>query len=85
MSDVALYLVRLADLCGVDLDAALERKMRVNEAKYPVALASGSALKYTAYVSPSELQQIEARVDAGLAGVAAQPGPGRPAPAGTNE
>jgi dCTP diphosphatase len=49
LSDVLLYLVRLADRCGIDLAAAAERKMALNRAKYPAALARGSSAKYTAY------------------------------------
>jgi dCTP diphosphatase len=49
LSDVLLYLVRLADVCGVDLAAAALRKMRLNAAKYPADRARGRSDKYTAY------------------------------------
>ena len=49
LSDVLLYLVRLADLCRVDLPAAALRKMRRNAEKYPVDRCRGSSAKYTAY------------------------------------
>lgn len=49
MSDVLIYLLRLADRCGVDLAAAATRKMELNRKKYPAALARGSSAKYTAY------------------------------------
>jgi dCTP diphosphatase len=49
MSDVFIYLLRLADRCGVDLAAAASRKMELNRKKYPAALARGSSAKYTAY------------------------------------
>ena len=49
LSDVLLYLVRLADRCGIDLAAAAERKMGLNRQKYPADLARGSSAKYTAY------------------------------------
>ncbi len=42
-----LYLVRLADACGIDLGAAALDKIRKNARKYPVHLAHGSAAKYT--------------------------------------
>ncbi|XZG71525.1 nucleotide pyrophosphohydrolase [Chitinibacteraceae bacterium HSL-7] len=35
MADVLLYLVRLADVCGVDLDAAVEAKIAKNAIKHP--------------------------------------------------
>jgi len=49
LADVLLYLVRLADKCGVDLPAAAERKIQRNAAKYPAALVKGSAKKYNEY------------------------------------
>ena len=50
-ADVLLYLVRLADKCGVDLPAAAQRKLMKNAGKYPAHLAKGSSKKYTAYGS----------------------------------
>ena len=47
MADVAVYLLELADNLGIDLLAAIDRKMDLNEAKYPVDKARGSAAKYT--------------------------------------
>lgn len=46
IADVLAYLLRLADVLGVDVIAALAAKIDVNEAKYPVRLAKGSARKY---------------------------------------
>ena len=36
MADVLIYLVRMADRCGVDLDHAVEKKLLLNGQKYPV-------------------------------------------------
>jgi NTP pyrophosphatase (non-canonical NTP hydrolase) len=47
LADVLLYLVRLADVLGVDLNAAAVHKLATNAAKYPVAQARGSSRKYT--------------------------------------
>lgn len=47
IADVAVYLLELADNLGIDLLAAIDRKMEINEAKYPVEKARGSAAKYT--------------------------------------
>lgn len=47
LSDVLLYLVRLSDVCGIDLPAAARSKMAANAAKYPVDRARGRSLKYT--------------------------------------
>ena len=46
VADVLIYVVRLADVCGIDLLAAAERKIELNEARYPVHLARGRASKY---------------------------------------
>jgi dCTP diphosphatase len=45
IADVLLYLVRIADRLEVDLHAAALRKIAINEAKYPVDKARGSAKK----------------------------------------
>lgn len=46
-ADVLLYLVRLADVLGVDLAAAADRKLSINAKRYPVERARGKADKYT--------------------------------------
>jgi NTP pyrophosphatase (non-canonical NTP hydrolase) len=46
IADVQIYLLRLADLLGVDLEQAVLEKMARNAEKYPVELAKGKALKY---------------------------------------
>jgi NTP pyrophosphatase (non-canonical NTP hydrolase) len=47
MADVLLYLIRLADRLAVDLVASAVEKIAINAGKYPIALAKGSAKKYT--------------------------------------
>ncbi len=49
LADVLIYLVRLADRLGVDLAAAAERKIEINEHRYPADRVRGSARKYTEY------------------------------------
>ena len=49
MSDVLVYLIRLADRCHVDLPSAVLRKIKLNEQKYPAGKVYGSSLKYTEY------------------------------------
>jgi dCTP diphosphatase len=49
LADVLLYLVRLADKLEIDLPAVAFRKISLNAAKYPVALARGSSKKYTEF------------------------------------
>lgn len=46
LADVLLCTINLAQRVGVDLLAAAQAKVALNAAKYPVALARGSALKY---------------------------------------
>ena len=50
LADVQVYLVRLADLCGISLPDAAIAKMQKNRLKYPVEKCRGSSAKYTAYV-----------------------------------
>lgn len=38
LSDVLLYLVRLSDVCGIDLGKAALRKVELNALKYPAKL-----------------------------------------------
>jgi NTP pyrophosphatase (non-canonical NTP hydrolase) len=47
MADVLAYLLRLADVLGVDLDAALQAKIIKNAKRYPVETARGNARKHT--------------------------------------
>ena len=49
MSDILIYLVRLAEVCRVDLPAAVTNKFALNAQKYPADKAYGSMRKYTAY------------------------------------
>ena len=49
MADIFVYLLRLADVLGVDLESAVDHKLARNAVKYPVELARGSARKYTEF------------------------------------
>lgn len=46
LADVLGWILLIAADRGIDLPAAFERKMRKNEAKYPVEKAKGRATKY---------------------------------------
>lgn len=46
LADVLLYLVRLADVLGVDLADAARTKMRINADRYAVDKARGRSEKY---------------------------------------
>jgi NTP pyrophosphatase (non-canonical NTP hydrolase) len=49
LADIFVYLVRLADRLGVDLPAAVDRKIALNEQKYPADRVRGSSKKYNEY------------------------------------
>ncbi|KAL3858086.1 hypothetical protein ACJMK2_012700 [Sinanodonta woodiana] len=49
MSDVLVYLVRLADKCQIDLSTAVLEKIQLNAEKYPVHKVYGKSDKYTDY------------------------------------
>jgi dCTP diphosphatase len=51
LADVFWALLRLAEVSGVDLAAALDEKVALAGAKYPVEASKGKAHKYTAYRS----------------------------------
>ena len=49
LADILLYLVRISDKLGIDLVEAANKKVEVNEEKYPVSKAKGNARKYSEY------------------------------------
>lgn len=49
LADILIYLVRISDKLNVDLYAAVERKIDINDKKYPADKVRGSAKKYTEY------------------------------------
>ena len=46
LADVLLYVIRLADVLGIDLADAARRKIALNAHRYPVERARGRALKH---------------------------------------
>ncbi|MFV7423908.1 nucleotide pyrophosphohydrolase [Stenotrophomonas geniculata] len=46
IADIALYLIRLSDVLGIDLNEAVSSKLATNAAKYPVDLSRGVSTKY---------------------------------------
>lgn len=49
LADILIYLVRISDKLRIDLYRAVERKLVINEKKYPADKVRGSAKKYTEY------------------------------------
>ena len=52
IADVAIYVMRLADVLGINLAGAITRKLRLNEQRYPAEQARGNARKYTELGEP---------------------------------
>jgi NTP pyrophosphatase (non-canonical NTP hydrolase) len=46
LADVAIYLIELADVTGIDLRSAILAKLEKNAKKYPVEKSRGSIKKY---------------------------------------
>ena len=49
LSDTLVYLLRIAEVCDIDLLEAANQKIDLNAKKYPVDKAKGSNAKYTEY------------------------------------
>lgn len=49
LADCFWLVLRLADVCGIDLSGALVEKLDLAAAKYPVSKVRGRPDKYTAY------------------------------------
>jgi len=46
LADVQYFLLRFSSKCGFDLTNELERKLELNEVRYPLSKAKGSSKKY---------------------------------------
>ncbi len=49
LSDTFVYLLRIAEVSGIDLIEAANKKIDINAKKYPVEQVKGSNAKYTEY------------------------------------
>jgi dCTP diphosphatase len=47
LADVIIYGLEFANMTGIDVASAIEKKMAANAKKYPVEKARGRSLKYT--------------------------------------
>jgi len=47
VGDILVYLLRFCDVTGIDPLQAAEKKMKLNEEKYPVDKSRGNSKKYT--------------------------------------
>jgi NTP pyrophosphatase (non-canonical NTP hydrolase) len=46
IADIFLYLVRISDKLGIDIEEAALNKIKLNALKYPVNISKGNAEKY---------------------------------------
>ena len=46
LADIQLYLLRIAEKCNIDLEEACDKKLVLNNEKYPVDKCYGRAVKY---------------------------------------
>ncbi|XP_041457052.1 dCTP pyrophosphatase 1-like isoform X2 [Lytechinus variegatus] len=56
LSDVLIYLIRLAQKCHIDLPTAALDKIALNAHKYPAAVVKGSSKKYLEYDSYKDIE-----------------------------
>lgn len=54
LADIQIYLIRLADKLGIDIEAAVRQKIEINRVKYPADKVRGDASKYTEYSEDSD-------------------------------
>ena len=51
LADVAVFVLRMAEVCNIDLGGAILAKLDKNAQKYPVELVRGKPHKYTYYLA----------------------------------
>lgn len=49
VADVFIYLMRFCSVTGIDPLLAVEEKLKLNDAKYPVDMVKGKSKKYSEY------------------------------------
>ena len=47
LADVINYCVLMADVCGLDMEEKVKKKLKINNVKYPVKKAKGKSDKYS--------------------------------------
>ena len=47
IADIFIYLLRISDKLGIDVEDAVNEKLDINASKYPVELAKDNAVKYS--------------------------------------
>ncbi|TYI55701.1 hypothetical protein E1A91_D11G159000v1 [Gossypium mustelinum] len=59
LSDVLLYLVRLSDICGIDLGKAALRKVELNAVKYPASKKNFNTSNGTAHTGTTAVERTK--------------------------
>ncbi len=54
LADIFIYLIRLSDKLNVDLMTVTQEKIKINDSRYPIALAKGSARRATEYLEQKQ-------------------------------
>ena len=49
IGDILIYLLRIADKLGINPIQSADKKLMINEVKYPVEKSRGNAIKYTEF------------------------------------
>jgi dCTP diphosphatase len=62
-ADVLLFLTQFANVAGIDLLDAAEKKLAINEARYPIAKCKGIATKYDKLTGTAESEGRRAEVE----------------------
>jgi len=57
IADIAIYLTELADNLGIDLLAAMDKKVEINAKNYPINQVKGSSKKYSEYSASQRSKQ----------------------------
>ena len=47
IADIFIYLLRISDKLGINVEDAVNEKLEINASKYPIELAKDNAVKYS--------------------------------------
>ena len=47
LADIMIYCILMAESCNLDINDIIEKKIAINNKKYPVSKSKGNAKKYT--------------------------------------
>jgi dCTP diphosphatase len=76
LADVQIYILRLADVLGVDLERAVQEKQLLNERRYPVEESAKQVAKYSRTAAGLNSQSDSERHSGGSVSMETSPKPG---------